>query len=101
VLRNVTLAEDILKYEFTESLLIFLPKWVPKSETCLEKVPKLVYCWHEHGVHANLAEKHRNVGNSWGQVKMTSLLSLARVACRNKPLDILIQHQPPELLPKI
>src|SRR5882724_3690973 len=68
---------------------------------CLDKVPKLVYCWHEHSVYVDLVEKHRNVRNSWWQVKMMGLLSLTRMACRNKPLDIFIQHVPPEILPKI
>src|SRR5882724_12741736 len=49
----------------------------------------------------NLVEKHRNVRNSQWQVKMTGLLSLTRMACRNEPLDIFIQHWPPEPLPKI
>ena len=66
-------AEDILKYQVTKGLLIFLPKWAPLSPwwDCamhLDKVLKLVYCWHEHGVYVNLVEKHRNVGNSWMQV---------------------------------
>jgi len=82
-------------YQVTEGLLIFLLKWVPlvpgwKSEMGLNKVMKLVYCWHEHGVHVNLAGKCRHVRNSQGKVKMTGLSSLARVACRNKPLDIFI-----------
>src|SRR5882724_5033182 len=67
----------------------------------LDKVLKLVYCWHEHSVYVDLAEKHRNVRDSWWQVKMMGLLSLTRMACRNKPLDIFIQHGPPEMLPKI
>src|SRR5882724_3238814 len=68
---------------------------------CLDEVLKLVYCWHEHSVYVDLAEKHRNVGDSLWQVKMMGLLSLTRMACRNKPLDIFIQHGPPETLPKI
>ena len=89
--------EDILKYEVTEGLLIFLLKWVPlspgrQSATCLDEVPKLVYCQHEHSVYMDLVEEHRNVGNSQWQVKMMGLLSLTRMACRNEPLDIFIQH---------
>ena len=56
------LEEDILKYEVTEGLLIFLLKWVPlspgrQSATCLDKVPKLIYCGHEHGVDVSLVER--------------------------------------------
>src|SRR5882724_9275129 len=68
---------------------------------CLDKVPKLVYCWHEHSVYVDLVEKHRNVRNSQWQVKMMGPPSLTRMACRNKPFDIFIQHGPPKLLPKI
>ena len=68
---------------------------------CLDEVPKLVYCWHEHSVYVDLAEKHRDVRDSWRQVKMMGLPSLTRMACRNEPLDIFIPHGPPEMLPKI
>src|SRR5882724_3656080 len=88
-------AENILKYEVTEGFLIFLPKWAPlgpscEHTTCLDQVTKLVYRRHEHSVYVDLAEKHRNVGDSLRQVKVTCLPSLTRMACRNKPLDIFI-----------
>jgi len=68
---------------------------------CLDEVPKLVSCWHEHSVYVDLAGKHRDVGDCWWQVKMMGLPSLKRMSCRNKPLDIFIQHGTPEMLPKI
>src|SRR5882724_11159541 len=99
-------AEGILKNEVAEGLLVFLPKWAPLGPSqqrtmCLDEVLKLVYCWHEHSVYVDLAEKRRNVRDSWQQVKVTSLPSLTRMALQNKPLDIFIQHGPPEMLPKV
>jgi len=69
-------AEDIPKYKVTESLLIFLLKRAPlgprrQSTMGLNKIAKIIDSWHEHGVNINLAEKHRNVGNHQGKVKMT------------------------------
>jgi len=60
------LAEDILKKEVM-SVSCFLLKWAPSSHDeqrtmCLDKVPKLVYCQHEHIVYVDLAEKRRMSG---------------------------------------
>ena len=45
----------------------------------LDKIAKLIDS--EHGINVNLVEKHRNVSNSQGKVKMMHLLSLAGMAC--------------------
>ena len=67
----------------------------------LDEVPKLVYRRHEHSVYVDLVEKCRNVGDSWRQVKVMSLPSLTRMAHQDEPLDIFIQHGPPETLPEV
>jgi len=77
-------AQDILKYKVSESLLILLTKREPLEQRGqgtmgLDKIVKLIDS--EHGINMNIAEKHRNVGNSWGKVKMMCLLSLERMAC--------------------
>src|SRR5882672_9304891 len=81
--------KDVLKYKITESLLIFLPKGMPfrprrHGTMSLDKIVKLVYGWHEHGVNVNLPKEGGDVRNSWGQMKMMDLPSLAWMACQNK-----------------
>src|SRR5882672_3757057 len=98
--------KDVLKYKITESLLIFLPKGMPfrprrHGTTSLDEIAKLVHSWHEHGVDVNLPKEGGDVGNSWGQMKMMGLTSLARMTCGNEPLHIFLQHGPPESLSKI
>src|SRR5882724_7661655 len=94
-------AKDILQYKVPESLLIFLAKRAPlgpgqQGAAGLNEIAKLVYSWHEHCIDMNLPEKHGNVRNSGRKVKMMGLASLAGMACRNKPLHIIIQHRPPK-----
>jgi len=81
---STPLAQDILKYKVSESLLIFLLKIAPlrpreQGIMGLDKITKPIDC--EHGIDVNLVEKCRNVSNSWGKVKMMHLLSLAGMAC--------------------
>src|SRR5882672_5746002 len=87
--------KDVLKYKIAESLLIFLLKGMPfgprrHGTTSLDKIAKLVYSWHEHGVNVNLPEEGEDVGNSQGQMNMTGLMSLAWMTCRNEPLHIFL-----------
>src|SRR5882672_5790721 len=87
--------KDVLEYKITESLLIFLPKGLPfgprrHGTMSLDEIAKLVYGWHEHGVDVNLPKEGEDVGNSWGQMKMTGLMSLALMTCRNEPLHIFL-----------
>src|SRR5882724_11525850 len=70
----------------------------PTLVVSLDEILKFVYHRHENSVYVDLAEEHRNVRDSWWQVKVMSLLSLTRMACQNEPLDIFIQHGPPENL---
>src|SRR5882672_896400 len=98
--------KDVFKYKIAESLLIFLPKGPPfgprrHGTTSLDEIAKLVYGRHEHGVDVNLPKEGGDVWNGWGQMKMTGLPSLAWMTCRNEPLHIILQHGPPESLPKI
>ena len=59
---STPLAEDILKYKVSESVLIFCPKRVTlgprgKSTAGMDKRVKLIDGWHEHGVNVNLVER--------------------------------------------
>src|SRR5882724_1336892 len=81
---STPLAQDILKYKVSESLLVFLLKRVPlrprgQGTMGLDEIVKLFDS--EHGIDVNLVEKCRNVSNIWGKVKMMHLLSLAGMAC--------------------
>jgi len=83
---STPLAEVILEYKVSKSLLILFLKRVPlrprrQGTMGLNETEKLIDGWHEHGVNMNLVEKCRDVGNHWGKVKMMHLLSLARMAC--------------------
>ena len=78
------LAQDILKYKVSESLLIFLLNIAPlrpreQGIMGLDEIAKPIDS--EHGIDVNIVEKCRNVSNSRGKVKMMHLLSLAGMAC--------------------
>ena len=93
--------EDLLENEVTESFFCFLTKGPPlrpggEGTTSLSKIVELVNRWHQHSVDVGFTEEGRNVRDDWGNVQAVELPGLTGMTSRDKPLDIVFQHWPPE-----